>query len=76
MTSQTSFPTLEQISNRRDANRDDLGRIKNKALDRRLQVAERAELVRLLGWTPEPARVEEHYAASTGEMRKWLFAAV
>jgi hypothetical protein len=51
---------------------NELGRIKNAALDRRLQAAERAECIRLLGWKPESAGIGPYhpdaYAATTGEM--------
>jgi hypothetical protein len=64
--------SLAEIRTARRANTDVVGIIKNAALDRRLQAAERAECIRLLGWQPEPAGIgpchPNAYAASCGEM--------
>lgn len=61
---------LEVIRGQRRANRDELGRIQNLSLDRRLLAEERRIVVEALGMAPEG--VDEPYAAETGEMISWL----
>ena len=74
--STTETAKIDELRTARRANTDALGRIKNEALDRRLQAATRAEYIRLLGWKPEPAGIgpahPDAYAASAGEMLGWL----
>ena len=72
----TDTTTVHELRAARLKNTDALGRIKNGALDRRLQAAMRAEYIRLLGWKPEPAGIgpfhPDAYAATAGEMLGWL----
>lgn len=61
---------LEEIRNKRTANRDEVGRIKNLSLDRRLQAEERKAVIEALGMKPEIPG--EPYIAETGKMISWL----
>lgn len=68
-----STKQIEATQAARNANRDGMGRIKNRALDLRLQAEERRLAIETLGWAPEKSqRYEDRYAATTGEMLKWL----
>lgn len=73
--STTTTPTLEteltRIDSQRSANRDDLGRITNQALDRRLCAEERRLVISALGWAAEQPDGDP-YAATTGEMLRWI----
>jgi len=62
--------TLEQIDAARMANRTTEGKIKNQALDWRLQREERALAIELYGLPPETPN--DRYAATVGELRKWI----
>ena len=64
-------PTILELQEKRRANRDARGMVKNQALDWRLQDAERAEAIRLLGWKPETGP-DDRYAATCGEMLSYL----
>lgn len=55
----------------RRANTTPDGRIKNRALDLRLQDAFRAECIRRLGWAPENG-TDDRYVATASEMANRL----
>lgn len=65
-----SHPEIVRVQAERAANRDVVGRIKNQALDQRLQAEERRAALAALNMQAETPG--DRYAATTGELLSWL----